>query len=152
MNLRLRPLATLAEALDRAELFERATRESAATLGENWPDGAARRFLERQFERSETLVLVAEAKDEDGWLGIAASAPFEDPLSLVVRPMLVTLWVEPRFRHRGIARALWLELARLVAARGAGRLVARAGTNDDALISMGERWGLVRHWELLSPE
>ena len=31
-------------------------------------------------------------------------------------------------------------------------LWARAAHNDDALISMGERWGFVRAWELMSAE
>jgi hypothetical protein len=51
-----------------------------------------------------------------------------------------------------VARALVHETARLLAARGAGTLAARAGHNDDALISMGERWGFVRSWELLARE
>jgi hypothetical protein len=31
-------------------------------------------------------------------------------------------------------------------------LSARAGHNDDALISMGERWGFVRQWEMMVRE
>ena len=152
MNLRLRELSTLAEAREHLPLLERAVRESAATLGEPVRDGTARRFLERHFDRLETVLLVAEEQPGGEILGVAASAPFEDPLTLLVRPMLVVLWVEPRLRQHGIARALWIELKRLLGAREALGLVMRTGTNDDALISMGERWGLVRQWDLLSSE
>ena len=41
------------------------------------------------------------------------------------------------------------EARRLLGQRGLRTLAARAGHNDDALISMGERWGFVRAWELL---
>jgi hypothetical protein len=37
----------------------------------------------------------------------------------------------------------------VLAERGMRVLAARAGHNDDALISMGERWGFVRAWELM---
>ena len=42
--------------------------------------------------------------------------------------------------------------AEQLAARGVRGISARVGHNDDALISMGERWGFVRHWELLLRE
>jgi GNAT superfamily N-acetyltransferase len=66
--------------------------------------------------------------------------------------MVLVLYVEPDARHRGVARALVEEATRLLAARGLRRLAARAGHNDDALISMGERWGFVRQWELMLRE
>jgi GNAT superfamily N-acetyltransferase len=152
VNLRLRAVPTLAEALERLAFLERAARESAATLGEPVREGTAKSFLERHFGRLETALVFAEERSGADPLGVAASGPFEDPLSGLVRPLLVMLWVEPRVRRRGIARALWQELARQLRGREALGLVMRAGTNDDALISMGERWGLVRQWELLSGE
>ena len=85
-------------------------------------------------------------------MAFAASGPFRDPLTGVAEPMLVALYVVPEIRHRGVARALVLELRRLLAARGFSGLAARAAHNDDALISMGERWGLVRTWEFMSSE
>ena len=36
-----------------------------------------------------------------------------------------------------------------LAMRGIRKLGAICGHNDDALISMGERWGFTRRWEIL---
>jgi hypothetical protein len=36
--------------------------------------------------------------------------------------------------------------------RGCPELAARVGHNDDALISMGERWGFTRLWEFILRE
>jgi hypothetical protein len=47
----------------------------------------------------------------------------------------------------GEQRALVERCRALLASRGHKRLAARALHNDDALISMGERWGFVRAWE-----
>jgi GNAT superfamily N-acetyltransferase len=55
-------------------------------------------------------------------------------------------------RHRGLGSALVKETLRALAARGHATLTGRAGQNDDALISMGERWGFVRIWDLLVRE
>ena len=83
---------------------------------------------------------------------MAASAPFVDPLTGTMNPMLVMLWVDPSIRHRGVARALVGELKRRLARRGMTDLAARVGHTDDALTSMGERWGWVRSWSFLSAE
>ena len=83
---------------------------------------------------------------------IAASAPFEDPLTGDVQALLILLYTDPSIRQRGVARSLTGELRRALAARGVTELWARAAHNDDALISMGERWGFVRSWELMSAE
>ena len=47
------------------------------------------------------------------------------------------------------AKALVEGVSGLLRDRGMSTLAARAGHNDDALISMGERWGFVRQWELM---
>ena len=49
-------------------------------------------------------------------------------------------------------RALILELSRLLLRRGFEALLARAGHNDDALISMAERLGMVRTFEVMSSD
>ena len=62
-------------------------------------------------------------------------------------PMVLVLHVDPQLRHRGIASAMIEQSRHLLASRGCARLAARAAHNDDALISMSERWGFVRAWE-----
>lgn len=159
MNLRLRSITTREEAQGTLALLEQAVRavlasddrrEGAARDGTR-PAELARRYLERLGPR-EAMLVVAEPREMDRPLALAASAPFEDPLSGEVRALMVLLYTDPSIRQRGVARALTQELRRLLAARGVPELWARAAHNDDALISMGERWGFVRAWELMSAE
>jgi len=151
MNLKLRTIDDLEEARALLPLLERGASESSSSyLNEPFAAGDGARFLERCFGRAETLVLAAEADGKAQ--ALAVTAPFEDPLTGATRPMVVVLYVDPDLRHRGVARALVKELRRLLARRGQEVLLARAGHNDDAVISMGERWGLVRAWELMSTE
>ena len=151
MNLKLRPIADLEEARVLLPMLERGVRETSGPyLRHDFTGEEAAAFLERCFGREETLMLVAEAEGEVQ--ALAVSAPFEDPLSGQSLPMVVVLFVDPSLRHRGVARALVKELRRLLAQRGQEVLLARAEHNDDAVISMGERWGLVRTWEVMSSE
>ena len=160
MNLRLRSIATREEAQGTLALLEQAVRavlasddrrEGGAARDGTRPGELARRYLERLGPR-EAMLVVAEPREMDRPLALAASAPFEDPLSGEVRALMVLLYTDPSIRQRGVARALTQELRRLLAARGVSELWARAAHNDDALISMGERWGFVRAWELMSAE
>ena len=106
--------------------------------------------MERHFAHDAMLLLVAES--EEGVHGVLLTAPLEDPLTGEVVPIIVVLHVESDVRHRGLARALVTDARSVLAERGYGVLAARAGHNDDALISMGERWGFLRHWELMLHE
>jgi len=134
-------------------LLDQALAESAAALGEERSATlSARRMLQRVAGRPETLVVAAQGELKSAPVALCATVPLEDPLGGHALPLIALLWVEPSLRQRGVARALVHETARLLAARGAGVLAARAGHNDDALISMGERWGFVRSWELLTRE
>lgn len=161
MNLRLRSITTREEAQGTLALLEQAVRAVLASDDRregppggrdgNRPAELARRYLERLGPR-EAMLVVAEPREVDRPLALAASAPFEDPLSGEVRALMVLLYTDPSIRQRGVARALTQELRRLLAARGVPELWARAAHNDDALISMGERWGFVRAWELMSAE
>ncbi len=151
MNLKLR-VAEAAEADELSPLLERAVAETSRAWGEEAAPGTAERFLARSLTRREGMIVVAEDKESGRPIALAASAPFQDPLSGQVRAMVVALYVEQAFRQRGVARALIRELRAALAARGVRGLLARAGHNDDALISMGERWGFVRTWELMSAE
>jgi ribosomal protein S18 acetylase RimI-like enzyme len=78
--------------------------------------------------------------------------PLVDPLRGESLPTVLVLHVDPALRHRGVAHELIEEATRVLAARGLQRLAARVGHNDDALISMGERWGFVRSWGLMVRE
>ena len=149
MNLRLELIDDPDRAAELLPLLERGAKESSlAFLEEEVADGAGRLFLDRHFAAKESVLVVAES--DDGPMGLAATAPFVDPLSGVALPMLTILWVDPSLRHRGVARGLVREVRRRLREKGHDVLSARAAHNDDALISMGERWGLVRAWELMS--
>lgn len=151
MNLRLRTIASRTEAEGVAALLEQAVREVLADPDQR-PDEVARRTLARLGSAREALLVVAEPREVARPLALAASLPFEDPLTGAVQALLVLLYTDPSIRQRGVARALVGELRRALAARGVSELLARAAHNDDALISMGERWGFVRVWELMSVE
>ncbi len=151
MNLRLETIDDPARAAELSELLERAACETGvAVFGDSIDAGAGQHFLDAHFASPYAVLVVAEA--EDGVLGLAATAPFIDPLTGATLPMLTMLYVDPSIRQRGVARALVAEVRRRLRDRGRAEVVARAGHNDDALISMGERWGLVRAWELMSSE
>jgi GNAT superfamily N-acetyltransferase len=150
MNLKLRTIETRAEAQGLADLIGLGARETLRAVTEDAaPDGVEGRYLET-FEEPESVLVVAQG--DEGPVALAASAPFVDPLTAERRPMLVILYVDRAVRHHGVARALVRELRRRLGARGQGVLLARAAHNDDVVISMGERWGLVRTWELMSSE
>jgi len=155
MNLRLRTITTREEAQGTLALLEQAVREvngaAGGGEGKRTPTELARRYLERLGPR-ESVLVVAEPREVSRPLALAASAPLEDPLTGEMRALVVLLYTDPSIRQRGVARALIGELRRALAARGVQELWARAAHNDDALISMGERWGFVRSWELMSAE
>jgi GNAT superfamily N-acetyltransferase len=114
------------------------------------PEGTGRSFFRRHGAHGATLVLLAEDEDDpDRTVGLCLTGPHEDPLTGEVTPLVLVLWVDPDVRHRGVARALVRQVRKLLAERGFPELAARAGHNDDALISMGERWGFTRAWEFM---
>ena len=151
MDIHIRPVSSLEEALSLTALLDRCADESMAEFrDDSLPQGVSRRLLERHFSHSTTLLLVAESVE--GVQGVCLTAPFEDPLTAEIVPMIVVLHVDRELRHRGIAAALVDDTRRILAERGHRSTAARAGHNDDALISMGERWGFLRHWELMLHE
>lgn len=153
MKLTLRTLESLEQALELAPALDRHAAEFWTQFSdEAWPAGACERFLRRAFEAPETLVLVAQdAARAEPW-GVCVTGPFVDPLRGHTTPMVLVLHVDPSLRHRGVAHELIEEATRVLATRGLRRLSARVGHNDDALISMGERWGFVRAWEWMLRE
>ena len=145
----LRTVTDLAEALALAPALDAHAAEFEVQFSdEPFPVGATARFLETHFEAPETLLLEAQ-DDAGGTLGLCLLGPLVDPLKGTAVPTVLVLYVAQTWRHRGVARALIRAASEEFVRRGVRGLSARVGHNDDALISMGERWGFVRHWEVL---
>ena len=150
MELELRQVTSLQEALRLAPRIER----SAAAFHAQFTDAelardAAARLLATRFDLPQTVLVGAFPAGGSEPVGLCLVGPFEDPLTLTRLPMVLVLEVDEKARHRGVARALIEQAQSVLAARGQRVLAARAAHNDDALISMGERWGFVRAWELM---
>jgi len=112
------------------------------------PAGWAEAWLDAHFADELGLLLVAESRAGATDLGLLLAGPHTDPLGIERLPMILLLSVDRSVRHRGLARALVNRAQEIFTGRGHDRLTARAPHNDDARISMGERWGFVREWEL----
>ncbi len=152
MDLTLERVETLEAALELAPVVDRYAAETMEQYaGTRVPAGVGRAFLERAFGAPETVVLVARGAD-GAVVGTCISAPLVDPLLGTSTPVVAVLHVQPDLRHRGLARQLVDELTAVLAQRGLHDLGARVAHNDDALISMGERWGFTRQWELMIRE
>jgi len=136
------------QALELAPDFEPLLLEALETmLPSEAGSGALTAFLERAFDEPETLLLVARERGDERVWGLCLVGAFVDPFTAERLPMLLALWVDPGLRHRGVARALQAEARRLLVERGQSSFCTRAAYNDDALVSMAERWGYVRQWE-----
>jgi len=153
MDVTLRLLTTLDEALELAPDLESYVQESLQELRDDpVPAGCGERLLRRVLEADEGLVLAAYLGGEGDRVGFCLTGALIDPLAGDALPMVVALWVDPGWRRRGLARAMVARVRDELRARGRTTLAARAGHNDDALISMGERWGFVRAWEVMVRE
>ena len=153
MNIQYRRIEELAEALRHADALQGFAREIVAEMREaEIPAGAIGERLEQEFGRPETFLLVAEDPAVSGALGLCLTLPFRDPLTTECVPMIVVLGVQQRSRNQGIARGLVQAALAATRERGMPALAARAAHTDDALISMGERWGFVRAWEWMAHE
>jgi len=149
----LRRIEDLASALELAPALEAYASQATAEFRDGpLPEGTCRRFFARCFSEPETTFVVAETARGKCDLGVCVTGPFEDPLTATRMPMVLILFVSPNARHQGLARRLVEEVTRALAERGIRSLSARAAHNDDALISMGERWGFVRQWEMMVRE
>ena len=153
MDVILKEIESIDEALELAPEIDRYTAQIMGDLRDApAPAGTGERLLRRVMEASEGLVLVARSKAGGERLGMCITAPMVDPLVGDSSPMIVVLEVDPDHRHRGLAGQLVSAARRELGKRGFHELGARAGHNDDALISMGERWGFVRVWEFMVRE
>ena len=158
MKLQLRQVTQLEEALGLAERIDRSAAEFHAQVSDlPYPAGAAERALRARFAAPETVLVVAEdeaapASERGRVWGLCLTGPFVDPLFGTSQPMVLALHVDPTLRHRGVASELVARAGEVLASRNLHTLAARASHNDDALVSMGERWGFVRSWELMVKE
>ena len=153
MKLTLRHVTATDEALALCDRLDTYAAEFNVQFSDvAFPEGAAERFVRRHFEAPQTVLVVAEGENRGALLGVCLVGPLVDPLIGTTLPVVLVLHVDPSLRHRGIARELIRDAERILAERGIRQLAARAGHNDDALISMGERWGFVRSWELMVRE
>ena len=150
MSLRLRTVTTLEEARRHAPRLDSFAAASMAEFSdEPFPTGACERFFARSFEAPETVLVLAEDPGQRDPVGVCLVGPLLEPLLGTAIPLILVLHVDSAQRHLGLAKELVREAQRRLALRGARTIAARAGHNDDALISMGERWGFTRLWELM---
>jgi len=150
MELELRQVTSLQEALRLAPRIEQSAAEFQAQFSDAvLPRDAAARWLTTRFDLPQTVLVGAFPSGAGEPVGLCLVGPFEDPLTLERTPIVLVLQVDEKARRRGVARALVELVQSVLAERGMRVLAARAGHNDDALISMGERWGFVRAWELM---
>jgi len=116
-------------------------------------EGPGAALLQRVEGSSAGLLMTAHSSEGDGplgaRLGYCVVVPLADPLTGMETPFIAALEVDRNYRHRGLARSMVDAVASEMKRRGHHELAARAGHNDDALISMGERWGFVRSHEVM---
>ena len=142
----IRHIDSLEAALEYAGRLDQAATATLTEVGEGpLRAGASAEFLRDAFEEAETALLVAEEAGVE--VGICLTGAWREPLSGDRFAAVLALHVDPDLRHRGIARSLVGHAVTLLAQRGVERLGARVEHNDDARISMGERWGWTRAWE-----
>ena len=152
MDVKLSTAETLREAMTLADAIDRYAREVGAEFRDDPPaPGVGQRLIEAHFDARETVIALARGDREEP-LGMCVTIPFQDPLFGDVVPFVAVLFVGPDYRHRGLAGHLIKSVRETLAERGLNALAGRAGHNDDALISMGERWGFVRQWEWMVHE
>ena len=153
MDVRIHETTTRAEADPLVEPIESYLAQVTSDFRDGrLPAGSGAALLDRVFDAPEGLVLVATAPESGTRLGMCVIAPFREPLLDESLPIVAVLSAHPDQRHRGLAKQLIEVASRTLAARGFERLGALVGHNDDALISMGERWGFVRVWEFMLRE
>lgn len=147
MDVRLHTVADLDEALGLVTFLDRCLAEMAEpVLDGRETAGLTAPYLERVFAEPETILVTAKAGGPEP-IGACLIGPWEEPLLRRRTPFVHLLWVHPDHRHRGLASHLLDDALAELSQRGFSRLAGRAGQGDDALVSMGERWGFVRRWE-----
>ncbi|MCP3917818.1 MAG: GNAT family N-acetyltransferase [bacterium] len=153
MDVTLKILEARDDALTLSEDIDRYAAEATAEFRDDPPPaGTGVRLVREHFDAPECVFLTATEREHGRHIGTCVTAPFEDPLIGDRMPMVVVLSVHSSYRHRGLAGQMIRALRSVFAERGIHTLAARAAHNDDALISMGERWGFVRLYEVMVRE
>lgn len=153
MDVILKILEARDDALTLSSDIDQYTREATAEFrDEATPDGIGVRLVREHFDSPHCIFLTATDARTEERIGLCVTVPFVDPLVGDAMPMVVVLSVHGDFRHRGLAKQMIGMLHEEFSNRGIRTLAARAGHNDDALISMGERWGFVRSYEVMVHE
>ena len=152
MNVRLKIVDSADRAQSHATDIERALADSEDLALVQAAPPNPHELLERLADTPESVFVLAESmepKEDGATVGLCLTGPLVDPLTAARFPIVIVCWVEPSYRHRGLARHLLEDAARQLEERGSPALALRTDHNDDALISMGERWGFTRRWEIL---
>lgn len=153
MQVQIRQIHLPDDACELAPLIDRCAAEAMAEYRDTpLPPGTGLRFCKESFRAPEAVLLVGESEPGLADLGLCVIGPFADPLTGERVPMVLVLWVNPTVRRRGLAKAMVTEARDVLRERGFKSLAARAAHNDDALISMGERSGFTRQWDLMLRE
>lgn len=96
------------------------------------PDATWQRWVADAEAGVTKVLLCAEAEDGSGWLGVVGGFVRVDP----TQAQLISMWVAPGARGRGVAQALIRALADWAASRGCSDVylfVQEANTNAQAL-------------------
>jgi len=141
-------IETLADAMELSEYLDKAATASLAGIEHQAiQPGAALRFFEESLACDETGLWVA--REEGALQGICMTGAWVAPISGERMAAVLALYVNADARHQGVSRALVQAALAELRQRGITHLGARVEHNDDARISMGERWGWTRGWEWL---
>ncbi len=153
MDVTLKILEAPDDALELAGAIDHYACEITAEFRDEPPEeGVGVRLVKRHFRAPECVFLTAHEKERGERIGMCVTVPMEDPLVGDRVPVVVVLYAQPEYRHRGLASHMVRAVRAELLTRGQTVLAARAGHNDDALISMGERWGFVRTVEIMVHE
>ncbi|MDE0905129.1 MAG: hypothetical protein OSB42_10915 [Planctomycetota bacterium] len=152
MNLSLKEISDPADCEALAPLAQRLVERSCEELrNDPAPEDCGLKLLQRVLQSPTGVILQTIGADGET-VGLIVTGPLIDPLVGDETPMVLLLWTADAFRRRGMSKGMIQSAAEILAGRGLHSLAARAEHNDDALISMGERSGFIRLYEVLLRE
>lgn len=105
-----------------------------------------RKFLSERLSRGESVVFLAMAEGETGWVavGLTQLYPTFSSLSLKRLWILSDLFVSPQVRKLGVGRALMERARQLAAETGAEGLVLETAIDNQSAQALYERLGWKR--------
>ncbi len=152
MNLSLQEINDPADCEPLASLAQELIEHTMGELREEpVPSGRGLALLQGVLQ-SKAGVILRTIGSEGETIGLIVTGPMLDPLVGDETPMILLLWTADPYRRRGMSKRLIENAVEILGSRGLHSLAARAGHNDDALISMGERSGFIRSFEVLVRE